>query len=1010
MVSVWQSHLDTADNVMWDISPGAIGGLSIDDYPETWADYSTFYDFYDGGDISPGHAINPITNQPYAPQLVRRGDYARILAEFWADGIDSETPPGHWFEIYNTVSQHPLFEWKWKGEGAPLSQIEYDVKAYLLLGGTMHDAAIGAWAVKGYYDYVRPVSAIRYMADKGQSSNPLLPNYHPAGLPLVPGFVELVMLGDTLVGINDQHLHKIKLYTWRGHDFVDDPEEDMAGVGWILAENWWPYQRPTFVTPPFPGYVSGHSTFSRAAAKVMDFMTGSPFFPGGMSNFLAEQNDYLEFEIGPSETVILQWGTYYDASDQCSLSRIWGGIHPPIDDIPGRKIGQQIGINTSQMSDSLFLITKPEVTAAVFSIDTLNLAAVGLNTTLSIVFDQMMNMDSLPTAVFPNHSSISTVLNFVSASWVNAFEYNIIYEVLNTEVAWGSVAFSISGAYSVNEYKQRPRLILDGLFIDTKAPNITAWSTSVGAINASTNSFCIAVTFDEECDQNIAPNLEWSGVPNVDDALVLDAAGSMWLSATVYQACYTIDANQVANGGQLNVLVANVEDIYGNSILDSTLMEVVLFDPIQPELSVQVNNPILNISSIGNNALAVTLISNKPMQTSNLPTITFSSAGTNIPVLALNTFLSAWTNETTCQMVYNLENTPIDFSEVDIQVTNMFDQVGNVPTQELFENQFVLDTKRPDVDGFALNYSIINDNAAQNGDYFVDVTFSEMMNITSFTPLFAILDASGDAVSGVTYNIFSSVWLDDFTYRAAFNIADENIEISNLDLEVSLARDLANNPMLLYESIEFSNLDTRNPQLLSFAISENVLGQENNEVEITVVFDEPMYADNTPSFSASNDLVSFEIFTPILDESSWIDAYTYSGIYTVNHTYFQGSLDLQVIVATDQAFNLVKDTTLVNAIEVDFIYLNLEDFEQEQLLLYPNPAQNGEWISIQLPKDNSYHSMYLIDVSGKIVQEITFFKQEDNTYRFVLENIATGLYFLRVQSGEKDWVVKLDIK
>ncbi len=54
----------------------------------------------------------------------------------------------------------------------------------------------------------------------------------------------------------------------------------MAGSDWILAENWWPYQRPSFVTPPFAGYTSGHSTFSRAAAEVLTDITGDEYFPG----------------------------------------------------------------------------------------------------------------------------------------------------------------------------------------------------------------------------------------------------------------------------------------------------------------------------------------------------------------------------------------------------------------------------------------------------------------------------------------------------------------------------------------------------------------------------------------------------------------------------------------------------------------------------------------------------------------------------------------------------------
>ena len=31
------------------------------------------------------------------------------------------------------------------------------------MGGAMHDAAISAWGSKGYYDYARPISVIRYL-------------------------------------------------------------------------------------------------------------------------------------------------------------------------------------------------------------------------------------------------------------------------------------------------------------------------------------------------------------------------------------------------------------------------------------------------------------------------------------------------------------------------------------------------------------------------------------------------------------------------------------------------------------------------------------------------------------------------------------------------------------------------------------------------------------------------------------------------------------------------------
>ncbi len=343
MVTVWQSHLDPADGVMWDVSPNRIGNQGT---PPIGSEQS-FHNFYDGGDQSQGYDVNPVTGQPYPEQIVPRGDYGRILAEFWADGPASETPPGHWFTILNYVLDHPDFEYRWKGQGPLVDPLEFDVKAYLSLGGAMHDIAISCWSVKGYYDYIRPVSAIRYMCEQGQCTDPLLPSYNPDGINLRPGLIEVVTAETTAPGQRHEHLAgaegKIALYTWRGHDYIDDPLVDVAGVGWILADNWWPYQRPSFVTPPFAGYMSGHSTYSRGAAEVLSLLTGSPYFPAGLGEFHAPQNEFLHFEEGPSVDVFLQWTTYKDASDQCSLSRIWGGIHPPADDLPGRQIGRVIG-------------------------------------------------------------------------------------------------------------------------------------------------------------------------------------------------------------------------------------------------------------------------------------------------------------------------------------------------------------------------------------------------------------------------------------------------------------------------------------------------------------------------------------------------------------------------------------------------------------------------------------------------------------------------------------------
>ena len=363
LVAVWSGHLDPKKGrgaALVDISPNRIG--DIQDYPRTFEEQRGFYDLLLGGAKDRGYEVNPVTGAPYEPQIVPLGDYTRAIAEFWADGVDSETPPGHWFVIANTVSAHPQLVKRFEGTGPILGSLEWDVKIYFALGGAMHDAAIAAWSIKGCYDYVRPVSAIRAMADRGQASDPDDPDcpYHVDGIEYIDDpndpagdgsfrVVDCVRPGDPLAddpytpGIDALNVGKIKLWAWRGPAYISNANFDVAGVGWILAQDWWPYQRPTFVTPPFAGYISGHSTYSRTAAELLTLFTGNPYFPGGKSEFRLQRNQFLEFEDGPSVDLTLEWAKYTDASDQCSLSRIWGGIHPPADDIAGRLIGIELG-------------------------------------------------------------------------------------------------------------------------------------------------------------------------------------------------------------------------------------------------------------------------------------------------------------------------------------------------------------------------------------------------------------------------------------------------------------------------------------------------------------------------------------------------------------------------------------------------------------------------------------------------------------------------------------------
>ncbi len=352
-VVLLSSWLTPDDGVMIDISPLSMGNNPL------------------GADTNPGRTINPATGEPYEPNIVKRGDWARCLAEFWADGPSSTTPPGHWNEIANHVVEHPAFERRMGGTGPELDPLEWDVKMYVALNGSLHDAAICAWGVKGYYDASRPITAIRYLVQNGQCSDPGLPSYHPNGIQLVPGKVELITEATTAIGQRHEDLAGyeglIAIRSWPGAPA--DPPSQYSGVQWMLGGNWVPYQRPSFVSPPFAGYVSGHSTYSRAGAETLKRLTGTEYFPGGMGIYTCVQNEFLVFEDGPSETFDFQWATYYDAADNSGQSRILGGIHPYFDDYPGRVLGSQAAGRAFERSMELFEPIAPPVCMADFNGD-----------------------------------------------------------------------------------------------------------------------------------------------------------------------------------------------------------------------------------------------------------------------------------------------------------------------------------------------------------------------------------------------------------------------------------------------------------------------------------------------------------------------------------------------------------------------------------------------------------------------------------------------------------------
>ncbi len=130
---------------------------------------------------------------------------------------------------------------------------------------------------------------------------------------------------------------------------------------------WTPYQESRLYTPPFPDYISGHSTFSSSASTILtnllgdnlhklninltkdEFIMLSPIFKTmdeksmNITNIIVPAKSSNIVPNTPVKPIELKFDTWSDLSKSAGISRIYGGIHYPSSNTIALKIGAYIG-------------------------------------------------------------------------------------------------------------------------------------------------------------------------------------------------------------------------------------------------------------------------------------------------------------------------------------------------------------------------------------------------------------------------------------------------------------------------------------------------------------------------------------------------------------------------------------------------------------------------------------------------------------------------------------------
>jgi len=216
----------------------------------------------------------------------------KTVVEFMREGPASTGQSGHWLQFAQDVSRR---------DGYGLDQ---DVKLFFSVANVVMDAFIACWEAKRHYDTGRP-------------------------------------------------------YGWVRRQYQGKPIDAWAGPGLgvkkLPGEQWRPYSPDVFVTPPFPGYPSGHATASGAASRMLELLTGSDRYgavaiqtagcmtePDATPAQMCSRNGKPAADAPASKEIRISLPTFTATAELAAVSRLWGGYHIRTDNDEGLILGRRI--------------------------------------------------------------------------------------------------------------------------------------------------------------------------------------------------------------------------------------------------------------------------------------------------------------------------------------------------------------------------------------------------------------------------------------------------------------------------------------------------------------------------------------------------------------------------------------------------------------------------------------------------------------------------------------------
>jgi hypothetical protein len=407
--------------------------------------------------------------------------------------------------------------------------------------------------------------------------------------------------------------------------------------------------------------------------------------------------DYLVADtatLAPTQPITLQWATYRDASDQCSLSRIYGGLHPPQDDIPGRKVGITLGQQVFDYANTFMNANAPQV--AGISVDNTTGAGGGPAMEVTMTFTQPCDVTTNPEIIITPQSA-AALLAQTAGSWINDTTYSATFESVDATAEIGPITIQatnvipnellIYGTCSPDTLNIQSNTSSYPITVDLTAPQCTALVPSVSIADAQVGeTYSFSLSFTELVDP--ASFADGSPLSNPGFNTTFQFIDTTWVNSTALEYHFSIVDNNEEVILTTDELLTGT-DLAGNHLTGCTIQQVYEVDTRNPLISdILVSPEAIDITNC-EGGMSITVIYDEPMAALPLPSITLSAGSP--PLTQVNE--GSWSVDSTeFTLNFTCDGSDESISDIDITVgSNPTDFAGNGSTDTTYNDVFSID-------------------------------------------------------------------------------------------------------------------------------------------------------------------------------------------------------------------------------------------------------------------------------------------------------------------------------